>query len=433
MRASFRAPLPVQLLILSFLCPSELSLFVAGLRLPPHRVVLLALIPLALWRLATSRGLRFKAFDALLIAFNLWTLAVFAYHSGGDGIVFGGSLLVESLGGYLVARVFIRDEAAMRATLRVMLLAIAAAAVLALPETLLGQLFTHDALRALTGYEHPTGIEMRAGFTRAYGPFDHPIHYGTFCAALLAVFWYAEKRSSPAWGKGALLGAATFLGLSSAPLLCLGLQGGLIGWERVTRGMPRRVFFSIGCIAGLFTGISLVATRSPFTILATGFTFDPWTGFYRTQIWENGLANVAANWLTGIGLAEWTRPAWMVSSTIDAFWLVVMVRMGLPAIVLLLGAIFLLTRAVMRNGSRAKDKATRRLATGWLISLTALMLVACTVHFWNVLHAFFFFFIGLGGWLADVKRVKARRTLPTPARIEIIAPHPLPADFGYAR
>ena len=38
----------------------------------------------------------------------------------------------------------------------------------------------------------------------------------------------------------ALLGAATFLGLSSAPLLCLGLQGGLIGWERVTRGLPRR-------------------------------------------------------------------------------------------------------------------------------------------------------------------------------------------------
>ena len=35
------------------------------------------------------------------------------------------------------------------------------------------------------------------------------------------------------------------------------------------------------------------------------------------------------------------------------------------------------------------------------MSLIALSLVGCTVHFWNVLYAFFFFFIGMSGWIAD--------------------------------
>lgn len=428
-RARYRAPLPVTALILSFLCPTELSLFVAGLRLPPHRVVLIVLLPLALWRLATSRGIRLRGFDMALIAFNAWTLFVFAYHSGGDGIVFGGSLAVESLGAYLVARVFVRDIDAMRATLRIMLYAIGLAALLALPETLLGQIFTHDVMKALTGYVHPTGIESRAGLTRAYGPFDHPIHYGTFCAALLACVWYGERRTGSALGKGAAIGGATFLGLSSAPLLCLAVQAGLIAWERLTRGVPRRLLLSVGCVAGIFLGVSLVATRSPFTIIATGFTFDAWTGFYRTQIWANGMASVAANWATGIGLAEWERPSWMVSSTIDAFWLVIMVRMGLPALLLLAGALLVLARAVLRKGSRAKDHAVRRLATGWLISLTALMLIGCTVHFWNVLHAFFFFFVGLGGWLADPR--KAKRPAPAGAQ-PVVVPPLMPAGYGYA-
>jgi hypothetical protein len=41
------------------------------------------------------------------------------------------------------------------------------------------------------------------------------------------------------------------------------------------------------------------------------------------------------------------------------------------------------------------------------MSLIALSLIGVTVHFWNVLYAFFFFFIGIGGWLADPKPARA--------------------------
>lgn len=116
------------------------------------------------------------------------------------------------------------------------------------------------------------------------------------------------------------------------------------------------------------------------------------------------MANVWASPWTGIGLADWVRPWWMISDTVDAFWLVTMMRQGLPALVLLALAIVLLVRSVIKNRDRHTDEQTRLIALGWMMSLIALSLIGATVHYWNVLHTYFFFFIGLGGWIADPAR-----------------------------
>ncbi len=440
------APLPIILMIASFLCPTELSLYLGGLRLPPHRVVLLLLLPIALMRLLSRPDTRLKHFDIAFLLFNAWTIFVFTHNEDGQvGFIYGGSLALESLGGYLIARAWIRDIETFLATLKAVVWAILIAAVFALPETLFGKTFTHDFLASVTGYVHPTATETRLGLTRAYGTFDHPIHYGTFCAGLLALFWYAERRTSSGRKKAALLTGATFLGLSSAPLLCLGLQGGLLVWERLTRGIASRVTLTVIALIGLYIGASLVGNRSPIAIIATGMTLDSWTGFYRLQIWEHGMNNVCANPWFGIGLDDWQRPWWMVSSTVDAFWLVITMRGGIPAFLLLTFAMALMARSVAKNQRRFADPKARKVAMGWMISLIALSLIGCTVHYWNVLHAYFFFFIGLGGWLADPKRsalkrrrmptasrqfAKARRTKQSP-----LGPTPWPAGFSqtYAR
>lgn len=427
-----RTPNPVIALIVAFLCPTELSLYIAGLRIPPHRAALLVLLPIALWRLVTQKNLRLRPFDILFLLFNFWTFGIFIYHHGPqEGLVNGGSLALDCLGSYLVARTWVRDTDLFRATLHTLGLAIAAAALIALPETLFGQIYTHDILKNLTGYVHPTAVETRVGLTRAYGTFDHPIHYGAFCAALLAMFWYAGTTPGDRRKRALMLIGATALGLSSAPMLCLGLQIAMLIWERYTRGIAYRTSISLAILAGLYIGASLVMTRSPINFIATGMTLDPWTGFYRIQIWENGMDNVTANPWTGIGMNDWVRPRWMFSSTIDAFWLVVAMREGGPGIALLVSAIVFIARAVVKRGLRHSDLTVRRLARGWIMSLIALCLIGITVHFWNVLYAYFFFFIGLGGWLADPKRVRATAKSPAskrrPATARAVA-YPRPAD-----
>lgn len=417
------APAPIWLLIASFLCPTELSLYLGGLRLPPHRLALLILFPIACVRFMRRRDLRLRSYDVLFALYNVWTVAIFMVHQGdGEGLQFGGSLALESFAAYVVARVWVRDEATFVGALHVLMGAIAIAGLIALPEAIFGIHYVHDTLKALTGYDHPIGHETRLFLTRAYGTFDHPIHFGTFCASVLAMVWYSvQRRQSRRW-QIAILSVSTFLAVSSAPILCLALQTALIVWDRVTRGIRARVGITVAMFVAFYIGATIVGTRSPLTIIATGFTIDSWTGFYRTVIWEWGLHNVWMSPWIGIGLADWERPDWMFSSTVDAFWLLVTMRAGIPAILLLIGAIALLVRAVV-VGARRQPVEVRRMARGWIMSLIALSLLGCTVHFWNVVYAHFFFFLGLAGWIADAKRRKkapARR----PARPEPVAQAP---------
>ena len=186
----------------------------------------------------------------------------------------------------------------------------------------------------------------------------------------------------------------------------------------------------------------MVANRPPVQILISIATFDPWTGLYRMLIWEYGLENLWSNPWLGIGLNDWERPKWMVSSTIDAYWLVLPLRTGIPAFLLLATGAILVAHRVIRFGTRAKDAQRRRMSTGWMISLLAFCLLGATVHFWNVPHALLFFFLGLGSALADPSRItsavtskaktiqSARRRHPSFAPLDRPAPRP-PMDHGH--
>jgi O-antigen ligase len=215
------------------------------------------------------------------------------------------------------------------------------------------------------------------------------------------------------------------------------LQSAMLIWEYQTRGTANRTALTLTVLVGLYIGASFVMTRSPINFIATGMTLDSWTGYYRLQIWEHGLDNVYANPWTGIGLGDWVRPWWMVSSTVDAFWLVIAMREGIPGIASLLIGVILTMRAVVKRGLRNPEVKTKRLARGWIMSLIALSLVGCTVHFWNVLYAFFFFFIGLSGWIADPARRRApakaspKRYVPTKSPAPIAAMVPTTPHYVY--
>ncbi len=418
MRDAFRiTPLPVILVIVSFICPTELSLVVGDLRLSPHRVAFLVFLPFALYRLATRPDTQLRAYDLPFFALAFWQTGVFTYHAGTEGMAFGGSWALESLGGYAIARAYIRDLEALRAAMRLVFLSIMIAAFIATFDTITTSYFTHEVLRAMLGGDPMPPVELRSGIARAASTFDHPIHYGTYCATMFALIWLCEPKRMHRFLRAAGMSIAALLAMSSAPLLSLGLQGMMLSWDRVTRGFNLRTHLTLAILAGLYIGVLFVSNRPPIQLLITGATFDPWTGLYRMMIWEHGLTNVWENPWTGLGLADWERPRWMVSSTIDAYWLVLPMRSGIPALLLLATGIFLIARGVVKRGVRSRELGRRRAAMGWMISLIAFCLLGATVHFWNVPHALLFFFLGLGSSLADPRRVTA------PAQAAVRAAH----------
>lgn len=402
------APKPIALLALSMACPTELSLFLGGMRLPPHRVALIILLIMAIVRLARAKPIQLMACDGVFLLYGLWQIGVFMSHEGqGPGLQYGGSLALESFVSYFIARIYVTNAEQLRATVSLLVLCVLVVGAFAVVEAVSHTLVVHPFLKQLTGHDVEPGFELRNGLMRAYSTFDHPILYGSFCASVLALAWATAKRIGQARRNAALIAVATYFGLSSAPLLCIGVQTGLLIWERLSRGIPRRAVVTVSGVLTAMFGLGIVSDRSPFAIIATGFTLDPWTGYYRLLIWQHGLDNVARSPLYGIGLGDWTREWWMHSDSVDAFWLVIMMRMGIPALVLLILALTLLMVAIHQQRV-GMSKEIRSLVIAWTFSVIALSLAGCTVHYWNNLHAYFFFLTGLMAWVGDAKLAKAR-------------------------
>ena len=405
MREALRlTPLPVVLLLVGLVQPLELSLFIGSLRIPPHRVVLIVFFFLAVFQFLRSRPITLRPFDFLFFTFAVWTVVVFILHLGmKDGLEFGGALALESFCAYFIARVYIRDLETCRAALVVLFLMVCAVALLAVPEALLGRLFVHETLQPLTGYYFELKYETRLGLTRAYSTFDHPILYGSFCASLLAVMWYLRGSLATRVRRVVTVIGATFLALSSAPLLCCMVQLALISWERVTRGIPGRVQIVAVLLFLGYVVLEVASERPAIEAIVTRIVLDSWTAFYRVLIWQYGMENVWANPWLGLGLSDWTRPWWMHSASVDSFWLVIMLRQGIPSLLIFLIALCWLTARVHHQAKNASQEV-RDLVMGWTMSLIALGLVGLTVHYWNNVYAFLFFFLGLVGWVADPKQ-----------------------------
>lgn len=396
-------PLPVALTLLGIICPVELSVYIGSLRLPPHRIALIIFTVFALVRFVTRGPMRIRSYDLLFALYAFWTIAIFIQHEGfGDGLEFGGSLALESFGAYFIARVYVRDERTFLATMQFVFGCMVLVALIALPEFVFGQHFVHEWLHKLTGHYHPIGYETRLGLTRAYSTFDHPILYGSFCASMMAVFWFTERGWFKRLGRTGTIGGAAILGLSSAPLLSLMVQGAIIGWEFVSRGTAGRIGITLVAIVGLYIGFDLITSRPAIEVIVTKITLDPWTAYYRLLIWRHGLETVANSPWVGIGLSDWSRAWWMASGSVDAYWLVIMMRAGIPALVLHVLAIVMLWWAIARR-TTALPPSVRRLVKGWTISFLALALVGFTVHYWNTVHAYIFFFLGAGTWFAEAR------------------------------
>ena len=400
-----------------------------GLNLTPIRMLLLVVFIPAFVTLCKIRDLRLQAFDWLIIFFAAWLLAGLLVNNGPErAFKYGGSLALEVLGGYLIARAYVRTPSQFGRTVRWYVWLVAIIGAFAIPEALFdARIF--DFLKTAVPEDHfalpaDDNNYIRFGLRRAAVTFDHPILYGAFCATSFGLAWYVYINNPVRWIVLCAILSSAFLSVSSAALLACALAGGFIVWEKLTRFIRYRTAITLSVVAAVLIVLQVMANRSLLAVILPFVSLNHWTAYYRLLIWEYATANISASPLFGIGLNDWERPAWMPPS-VDSFWLVVALTGGFPAVTaLVVAVVLLLARVHVRRGF---VEATERWQTrfGWTVAVLALCMQALTTHYWGAMHSFFFFVLGLGAWMSDSKKglmPKARLEGRTTSRVRIWQP-----------
>lgn len=382
----------VMLFLLALTMPTYTSFAAGSMRLTLYRVLLIVTIFPCAVRLFSGQ-LKLLPADILIVFGSVWAALTLVYHHGaGEGLETGGIFIVESLGAYLLARTAIRSERDFQGFVAVMLLLV----FVLLPGTLVEALTN----RNLFG-QSPSGMDMRLGLHRARGPFDHPIVFGVFVASVFGMGWFYFPRAEKPIGMPRIFRAsgilcATIASVSSGALTAVIVQLLLIAWNYLAGGIRKRWRLFLYLLALVYVVIDLLSNRTPMKVFLTYLTFSTHTAYNRLIIWEWGFHhNVLENPLLGIGLNIWTRPPWMHSTSMDNFWLVLMVRHGFPCFLpIAAGGLYILFAGARRAGSVGLGS----LQKGWTITMIGLIVAGSTVHFWNALFAYFFFILGAGAW-----------------------------------
>ena len=397
-----RVPTVLALLLIALALPFTFN--IGPLAMSPARLLLVVLIvPMTLRWWKGEAGPR-RVPDWLLIGYLCWQTISWINWGGIAWIEYAGVLVIEAFGAYLVARLYVRDEASYRGMIRVFLWM----------GLVLG---TASMIEATTGARplvaifdpvfdtFPRRTEFRMNMQRAQTSFEHPILSGVFIAMMLTPLYTALRLRGP-WIL-AFLGAfpvmyGVFFSLSTGALLAMTVQLGLVLWGTVLHSQPWRwKVLSVLTVLGYVT-VDLLSNRTPFEVFISYATFNQGTGYHRILIFIYGMEHVWKNPILGSGFDDWARPIWLHSSSVDNFWLAMAMRHGVVGFVLIFAAYVGSMVAMIR--AKPASRSIRMHREAIVIVLAAAFLALCTVHVWGSTAVFVFFMLGLYGWIANAPR-----------------------------
>ena len=392
----------VWIYLVTLVTPVEVAL--GSVAMMPMRVLLLVMVvPLAINLFSGKYG-KILAVDILFFVHMAWATIAIGINNPNRVIENVGSNVVEFLGGYLVARAYIRTPDQFQKLAIALLVMNVLLLPFSIPEALNGVAvipkFVTDM--GITSVKQVT-YAPRMGLQRVQNAFAHPIHYGLFCSVCFSFVLIGLKdRISLFWrviGTG-IVSVGIFLSLSSGALLSGFLQIGLLSWSYFLRKTKRKWQILLGLFVLMYIAIDLLSNRSPSKVMMSYATFSAQTAFYRAIINDYGMRNVWANPIFGLGLRSWVRPSYMLTGSVDDFWLVMAMRYGIPGFLLLAAGYLLgVTKLGFRNFSG--DARVSRLRLAWMVTFAGLSFTLLTVHVWTAIYSFTFFLFGAGMWMAE--------------------------------
>ncbi|SMY09301.1 O-antigen ligase family protein [Flavimaricola marinus] len=398
-----RLPVPVLIYVMCVVFP--VSIPVGPLNMTSVRLLLIVMIiPLTI-RLLMGKYGRVLATDILFFCHVLWATVALAVNNPDRVVEQAGSIGIEFIGGYVLARAYIRSPEDFLGLCRLLVGIVLFLMPFAIVEAVTERHPLLEILGSLPGLGTVPEIaqDKRLGFNRVQGAFAHAIHFGLFAAiamSLCVVGLKGTMNTTRRLVSSALIFITGFLALSSAAIIALALQLGLLLWSIIFRRFWWRWWLLAGLFVLAYVAVDLLSNRKPIYVFFSYMTFSAGTGYYRVLTFEWGMVNVFANPVFGIGLNDWVRAEWMVTSSVDNFWLLMAMSYGIPGFLFVaLGYIIVLWRVMWRN--LEGDAQLMQLRRAWVFTFMGLSFMLFTVHVWGNMYSFVFFMFGAGVWFLE--------------------------------
>lgn len=402
-------PRPVLVYLLCIAVPLGFS---AGpLAMTTLRLFLLVMVVPLMIRILMGHYGRIIAADILFPLHILWAAVALGVNNPDRMVQQVGSVGIEFIGGYVIARAYIRTPQDFFALCRAFVLLLICLFPFSIFEALTNRMPPLDLLDKLPFFNSTLRAtsDVRLGLYRVQSILNHPIHFGMLCSIVLSFCFIGMKglvSTTRRYLSTLIVCINGFLALSSGAFLAMLLQVALISWDLALAKVRMRWWILLGLFALGYVVIDLLSNRTPVQVFMSYATFSPHTAYWRGLIFEFGMENVWANPLFGLGLNEWTRPDWMHTSSVDNFWLLMAMRYGIPGFLLLALGCVLSTLALMRRDFSG-EVLLAQFRTAWLFSFFGLGFTLATVHVWNNAYSLVFFMFGSGMWLLTAATVRA--------------------------
>jgi hypothetical protein len=157
------------------------------------------------------------------------------------------------------------------------------------------------------------------------------------------------------------------------------------------------IFVAIGAI--------FLILNDPVSTIIGHFTFDPENGWFRVNTWNSAIGNIALSPVTGYSFGDVGDPNdFFARASIDCVYLVLALRFGLPAVIMLIMANFasFWPRGPKYN-LRTIDPNGIYWETGFTLALVVIMFAGLTVHYWNAMWMMWGLLIGTRASLKEYR------------------------------
>ncbi len=243
----------------------------------------------------------------LVICMFVFSVVFFINNPTRQGLENRSGFFLNTIFVYFTVRLCLRDRSELITVAKWMGIILLPLAFLGMFEAITDVRYFYALRKYCPWFTHEPNLPPRWGFTRAVGPFAHPVTFGmSFCMFLPLVYWLRHQKG--AWRQFAyplsgllVLGAVSSFSSGPAVMLivvfiCLALE--------LMKGMvkPFLIFVVFSIIF-----ISIASNRTFYHVIASYGNLLGGAGYHRAKLIDNAIADIGDWWLKGYGGKD---PGW---------------------------------------------------------------------------------------------------------------------------